>query len=823
MKFKQASLPSLLAVVAIFIIYVLFPSNDNVGFSFFIYGLSMVHIVWTLVNKWTRKIPISKSMHISSMAMLTISCFSLNQNIELFATFSPWVNYSLIVFFVILLIDEYIEIPFKIWDFFYAIGVSIGLLIILYFNILLLPIFYIGLFGMIVFGLGIHLFVPTIIIISVARYLIQRMNSIYIKIGASLGIAISIGVIVLFFMQWNNVQKSIEKVNVSYITSEENTMPKWVILAEELPKNNFSEMIMMGDFKYEIIDDWFMSRGINTGNSLGDKGMHEPLLNIAKLFGNKTIELNDQERIAILKTNFNNRHETARKLWTGEHLITSQCITDAVIYPSYRLSYTQKTVFIKNTSESNWRSEEAIYTFHLPKDAMVTSMSLWVNGVERKSYLTTKEKADSAYVQIVGVQNRDPALLHWQEGNRVTVTVFPCTSSEIRTLKIGYTMPLVVKENQLIYEDIYTEGPSMKSCVQDVNIAVEESKSLPQSPIMKFKNSNGKSVAQYIGEKPWTVEVPKEKLSTKGFTFNNKSYLLKEEIKQTTTIPYENVILDINSLWSKSEIEKIISSNENASYWYVVNNNELKQIKDNVEDVWENVQHKNFQMVPFEKINNRNSILITKMVENAPSYKDLDSCKYANNISKKFLNDTIPLACININSSMKDYFYTTLNDFGFIQLQSVTLENCIEILSKKQWNQIQDSENSVNIDNADMNVVLTTNKIDSGAPDHLMRFFNYKKILQQGGKFFFENSNSIHLQECVAMANEAFVVSPVSSLIVLETDKDYEENKIDKNTKSLLNATKKGNGAVPEPHEWLLIILGSCVLLYFVAKQKGLI
>jgi hypothetical protein len=73
------------------------------------------------------------------------------------------------------------------------------------------------------------------------------------------------------------------------------------------------------------------------------------------------------------------------------------------------------------------------------------------------------------------------------------------------------------------------------------------------------------------------------------------------------------------------------------------------------------------------------------------------------------------------------------------------------------------------------------------------------------------------------MANDAFIVSPLSSLIVLETDSDYNAMGIEQNNGSLLNATKKGKGAVPEPHEWVLIIFGTLALLVLIGKQFKII
>ena len=64
------------------------------------------------------------------------------------------------------------------------------------------------------------------------------------------------------------------------------------------------------------------------------------------------------------------------------------------------------------------------------------------------------------------------------------------------------------------------------------------------------------------------------------------------------------------------------------------------------------------------------------------------------------------------------------------------------------------------------------------------------------------------------------MVSPVSSLVVLETQADYDRFDIVDSKNSLKNASMKGNGAVPEPGEWAIIILGAAAFLVFVYKTK---
>ena len=106
----------------------------------------------------------------------------------------------------------------------------------------------------------------------------------------------------------------------------------------------------------------------------------------------------------------------------------------------------------------------------------------------------------------------------------------------------------------------------------------------------------------------------------------------------------------------------------------------------------------------------------------------------------------------------------------------------------------------------------------STAPDHLMRLFTYNNLMRKIGKDYF-NTKKLGNQ-LIAQAEQAHVVTPVSSLIVLETQADYDRFDIKASKDGLKNASIKNAGAVPEPHEWLLIILSLLVMSYFYWKLR---
>jgi hypothetical protein len=82
----------------------------------------------------------------------------------------------------------------------------------------------------------------------------------------------------------------------------------------------------------------------------------------------------------------------------------------------------------------------------------------------------------------------------------------------------------------------------------------------------------------------------------------------------------------------------------------------------------------------------------------------------------------------------------------------------------------------------------------------------------------------------VRKAEEAFIVSPLSSLVVLESKADYDRMGIKENKNTLGNAaigaTKNtlgnviGNkGAVPEPHEWALLAIIAAIVAWQYRKR----
>ncbi|MEL6135299.1 MAG: XrtN system VIT domain-containing protein, partial [Bacteroidota bacterium] len=352
-----------------------------------------------------------------------------------------------------------------------------------------------------------------------------------------------------------NIQDHIQTEITSYTQQEKPDLPQWVYLSQRMPDNALVKSILKGR-AFTQRSYWTQSSGILNFRQ-GEFQRHDPLSLIATTcYGD--LKLKKWDFTKIMESRYDVRHHTHRRLWRGSNLTTSHVHTVTQVYATQRFSYQELTLTIKNHHTWKNNQQEAVYSFYLPEGAAVTSLSLWINGKEEKSRLTTRAKADSAYVQIVGVERRDPALLHWQEGNRVTVTVFPCTPAEDRKVKIGFSAPLHYDKGRLTVQPVAFDGPDYAEAESHREVHFMEQ---PPRDIQKgwrwHKESD--NMYQYDGaynpQNSFSFEAPE--LSKAGFNYKGKVYQPISNQPTTAAWTPETIILDIHAGWSLQDFEMI--------------------------------------------------------------------------------------------------------------------------------------------------------------------------------------------------------------------------------------------------------------------------
>jgi Vault protein inter-alpha-trypsin. len=551
--------------------------------------------------------------------------------------------------------------------------------------------------------------------------------------------------------------------------------------------------------------------------NFGEEKKHDPLVMCAALF-NGSLEIEERDRIQILKSIFRSRHQAEERLWSGDDLFTEKVNSLVKVWPDCNIAYTEKTIIVSNKADKRFRfgQQEAIYTFYLPEGGVVTSLSLWVNDKEEKAILTTKEKADAAYKTIVGVEQRDPSVVHWQEGNRVTLRVFPVLSGESRKFKIGITAPLERAKGKLVYENIYFDGPDKSKAKESIDVDFEQPAEGFQLPVTFVSKSSQSYSKQGSYEPFWNLVFPDKGLMDCSFSFDGSTYSLKSYHKKLMPVTIEDIYLDVNRSWTRAEFDKVIEKTGNKNI-YMYDKDVVKVTRENKDQLFEELNKNEFSLFPLYKLKDpRVSLLITKGSTNSCNIDDLERTSFMDQ-TKKFLAGNQKIKLFNIGEDLSPYL-KSLKEYRIFHYDYGDPEILSHILSENLFVEDIENDDRVIIHKTDMVIEKSGGSFSSAGPDHIMRLFAYNHIMQKIGTGLIMN-RPIE-DELVAEARKAYVVSPVSSLVVLETEKDYKRFDITDSENSLKNASLNSKGAVPEPHEWILIIIGVLLIVYIKFQPK---
>jgi hypothetical protein len=520
------------------------------------------------------------------MALLLglLAGFGLNRELVVLPPSSDWLTVLLALFGLAVMSYGYRERLPRWANLAASVVMGACLPLMLYGAVILSPLYLAGVFGMLLLGISVHVFAPALLfwalIVAMRRY--EALDQVYRWAWLG-GLAAAVVGSADYIWQWKMAEQQVTQLYRQHQGQYEPDLPNWVAVAQQLPRGWFAKQFLQTDVVYRF--SW-----LATGNVLGgrqsDVIRHEPLVNLASLFVAESPEhpamtlgpdgtwvdstpmggpegaLTREDRIQILEAMYDSRHDTEERLWSGDQLRTHQVLTNVRLYPKFRLSYTEKHLWIAHQGD-RWRNQqEAVYTFQLPDGAAVTSLSLWVGGQERPGILTTKAKADSAYKTIVGVERRDPSVVHWQEGNVVSVRVFPCTPEEMRQVKLGVSAPLRYQAGQLVYDNITFRGPAADGAKEHIQLKIDDGAASPDLPRGFAEQPGGFYTRDADYQPDWEVALPAPAPAVGTFKFGGQTYQTGPNPLALAPFAPQNLYLDLNGSWEKDELETILVAAE---------------------------------------------------------------------------------------------------------------------------------------------------------------------------------------------------------------------------------------------------------------------
>ncbi|WP_165864985.1 XrtN system VIT domain-containing protein [Rufibacter latericius] len=785
----------------------------------FNYLLAAGYFIALLIQKLFRfKSPLHFLDHLMLFLVLgLISCFSLNKEMQIFQPSVDWFTGWLILVSMAMIAYAFRFFLPRVLQLVMVFLLGTGVVLLGYFAVYLAPFYWMGLIGALAIGLGLHLFVPLSAVgclLVVAKRMKQEDPAV--ERTFVVGILVPMLFTLVYLSLWQAGHDKINRILNSYQVQDHQDLPRWVALSQQVPHTPIFERIVQTDLVYQAASESFEAFG-TPERRFEELQRHDPLVVLATRIFGKT-QLSQEERVKIMESRFDARHAAQERLWSGDHLTTSNVITHAQVYPQFRFSYTEKILTISNHRPNGWEQEEAIYTFHLPEGSVVTSLSLWINEKEEKGYLTTQSKAEKAYKTIVGVEARDPSVVHWQEGNTVSVRVFPCTPQKSRQFKIGITSPLRQDNGQLVYESISFDGPSVKNAAETAVIRVEDEASKIQLPDEFQKTSRNRYERFGDYEPDWAFRISAPAISSRSFSFAGRSYQMQAYTPTFTSFSPTRIYLDLNKAWTEEEFTTVWAEAKKASVYAFSGGAMTKLTEENRAEIFQEGSQLNYSLFPLHLVKDpAQALIISKGTPNSPNLSDLKGSRFSDDFAKTAVNHQ-PIRFFHLGNTVSPYV-KTIKELSLVHYDQGSLEKLSHLLKKNQFLQTPSDPNSILLSEAGVKITRSGSPDSTTkGPDHLMRLFAYNHLLQQIGPKYFEKT---YLEEnLIEEATQANVVSPLSSLVVLETQEDYKRFGIGESKDSLGNAIVKSSGAVPEPHEWALIFLVILVVSFSVLKPR---
>ena len=755
----------------------------------------------------------------AALVLFSLSAHTLNasRDFNIFATYTDWMAGLVILMHIAILVFPFRKsLPeFAQYALYFASGVS--LVTSTYMTLFLGPLNFFGLLLSPILGISMVALVPFWFMIHFIQAIYRIQPLPHSRRAFWTGVLAPVLILVGFLAKWKMVQHNIEQARIEYNTYYADSYPEWVILSQQITDGPFTEMVAMSEATSQKTFWDNDGLGVFDDLSYNEFVRHNPLAIIANMLYGE-LKFSSETLMKLLESRFDARHMTHRRLWNGTDLKTTSINNAITVYPEYRIAYLEKTLKIKNTSSDGGPFQEAVYSFYLPEGSIATSLSLWVNGVEEKSRLTTKGKADKAYRRIVGVERRDPSLLHWQEGNRITVTIYPCTPQEERQFKVGFTVPMTLDEDELVLNNIYFKGPASSSAREETSLEIV-GKQAGKPDLFWGMRKKEENTYHFSGKYYPSQEMrfPAPPLSTIPFSFNGNSFQVIPS--QTAKLPLapKEIILDINRAWSKREFKKVWNLVKDQKV-YVFLPVKTQVTEENFDEIYNRLKINHFSLLPIYQIKNpEETLIISHSTHVGPILEDLKNSLFANQLQSYLISNHEKLKWFDLGDEPSP-IVRSLKEFRILNYQQGEISDLKEALEDKVFQSEFENPTEIALSHAGMNIKhLSELSSSTDAPDHLMRLYAYNDLMKMIGKEYF---NKEKLEDnWLRKAEEAYVVSPVSSLIVLETIADYERFNIKKNTNTLGNASHKNSGSVPEPHEWVLIMMVGLMVLWQAKKR----
>ncbi len=347
-------------------------------------------------------------------------------------------EFNNILFFILALLNGILlclpSLNNKTYRIFLFIFRSILFIFTLYFFIVFIPFIPFFIFSIIIFGLGVFLITPLILLIihfkilkDDIKYLSNFLNIKKIVLLCSLSILLIPSIITtIFFIEKNNLFKALNYVYYPDFQKKKNPKINLIFLNKTL--NNITKIKINNNLSRGIpyITQYYNKIVLNNLTLSDDKINY-----LSQIFLNeKTSSTND----------FNRTRETPKQVIINNIIHKTEYDTKTKLYHTW--------IDLELENITCWRSEFITY-IDLPEGVWIQDYYLYINNIKKKALLAEKKSVLWAY-QMIKNERKDPGIMYYINNKTIAFKIFPFLKYEKRKtgFKLVHLEPLKITNNK---------------------------------------------------------------------------------------------------------------------------------------------------------------------------------------------------------------------------------------------------------------------------------------------------------------------------------------------------------------------------------------
>ncbi len=604
-------------------------------------------------------------------------------------------------------------------------------------------------------------------------------------------------------------------------------LPSWVRKAARFPVNHVTEMVLQPNRSMDFA-------------LFGLQSLFDPLAFLSSvnfsILHTQERNISFEESGKMLHLLFGRSFAHLNRLWDGKSLITTDIDSHVQLYPHLRLAYTETTLSVFNESRERgtvlgfdgvirYTPEEAIYTIRVPEGSICTKLSLWIDGQEQPARLTFPEKARKAYRTIVGMERRDPSYIEWLDGNRLRLRIFPVNPDQYRTVRIGIVSPLRVESGQLHYDRIALDGPDdLASQKVQVDLFHKSPLDLESSGIwLSEKVVPDGQVRQFTGSfasSSWSLSLPSVDVQGE-ITAAGESYRVGPMETEKRPLAPEAILVALNDSLSrnqwKSSIKQLYQFHTNVylltDEWFLSSDPERAM------EYLDQCHLPSFNLFPMDFPARHHLKKVLWVVSGEKHSIPLGELRDSERFTNTMLHGSNEIQPVAILNGRRSEYLDSLIDLHRLAVVSSSEESMVKILNNQSIELPVETDVTIPLPSAKISLhrIHTSVQRKPGS-DLLIRLALHRRIMKALGRRFFYRD--LENGDLLQLARQGMMVSPVSTLIVLETENDYRRFGIESEPSSMGESKLEAPGGSPEPHEIALALFALFSLLSFFYLRR---